>query len=56
MSIGVVHQQFHEDDFQEFLSHLESFQKPLLHYTPRGQQRTLDRIEQEIQKIITSTK
>jgi hypothetical protein len=56
MDVGVAHQKFYEDDLQDFLDNLSTFQEHLQKYDPGGQEETLKRIEQEIQHVIIQKK
>lgn len=56
MGVGVSHQKFHEEDLQEFLANLGSFQESLQNYDPGNQEETLARIEQELEKAIRKKK
>jgi uncharacterized protein (TIGR00661 family) len=56
MRVGVSHQKFYEKDLKQFLDHLDSFQEHLQQYDPGVQQETLERIEQQIQKVTAQKK
>jgi len=56
MGVGVSRKKFCEDDFRDFVSHLDSFSENLLKYDAGDQEKILARIKQEIQRLVNEKK